>query len=140
MMKQRLDSRVMKHTIKVLPIFMFDLRANARLTFRCHHKFTIITIVTNIFVCQQKQMVFVANTFKTWYSNWGHILTYLILNNRMQIRYNEVKNILEKDYMSFLPTCFFHMDEILEQLFLRFVIIHAYSCPNTWHVFLSINF
>jgi hypothetical protein len=65
MSKQRFDLKVMKHIIKVFLVFMFDFIANARLTFICHHTFTIITTVTNIFVCQQKQMVFVADTFKT---------------------------------------------------------------------------
>jgi hypothetical protein len=36
------------------------------------------------------------------------------------------------------PEKTFSYEWILEQLFLQFVIINAYSCPNTWHVFLYI--
>jgi hypothetical protein len=39
---------------------------------------------------------------------------------------------LEKDYMSFLPKKTFSSKWILQQVFLRFVIMNAYSCPNTF--------
>jgi hypothetical protein len=35
----------------------------------------------------------------------------------------------------FLPIFSSSYEWILEQCFLRLVIINAYSCPNTWHVF-----
>ncbi len=46
-MKQKLDSRDTKYTIKDLLAFMFDFIANAKLTLKGHHTFTIIIVVTN---------------------------------------------------------------------------------------------
>ncbi len=45
--------------------------------------------------------------------------------------------IIKNDCMFFFPQKTFSYEWILEQFFWQLVIINAYSCPSTWHVFFS---
>jgi hypothetical protein len=47
---------------------------------------------------------------------------------------------LDKDFISFCPKITISYEWIFDQNILQIVIKNAYSCPNTWHVFLFIIF
>jgi hypothetical protein len=65
-----------------------------------------------------------------------HIFPKLCPHYRVQMRYNEPTWLLQKKIVHvFFPKKYFSYEWILEHFLLQLVIINAYSCPNTCHVF-----